>query len=260
MRRATCTCGRRVAAVQAVARGRRHDPEAYRLYLQGRFYVLRITEADFARGVGFYRQALDRGAAFAIAWAGLSRAYHTQAGRGWRPVAEGMEQARSAARTALELDPELPEGYIALGWVLADYDWDWKGAKSELDRALALAPGDGDVHRACASLGRGVAPADRRKRVRRVVSDCRRACMAWGDQRGVCVAGGCLRRARSRVGRIGCVSAAARAARRSALARPHAEDGLCVRCEAPPPQVECRPVAGPHANARRADTLADHSA
>ncbi len=138
--------------VQAAARGRSHDPEAYRLYLQGRFYVLRITEGNVARGVGFYRQALDRDPAFALAWAGLSRAYHSQAGRGWLPVAEGMEQAGAAARTALELEPELPEGHVALGWVLADYDRDWKGAKTELDRARALAPGDGDVHRASASL------------------------------------------------------------------------------------------------------------
>jgi tetratricopeptide (TPR) repeat protein len=63
-----------------------------------------------------------------------------------------MEQARAAAQTALELEPELPEGHIALGWVLADYDWDWKTAKTEMDRARSLAPGDGDVHRASASL------------------------------------------------------------------------------------------------------------
>ena len=146
------TTGDVSAEVQAAERGRSHDAEAYRLYLQGRFYVLRITEADVARGVGFYRQALDRDPTFAIAWAGLARAYHAQAGRGWRPVAEGMEQARAAAQTALELEPELPEGHIALGWVLADYDWDWKSAKTEMDRALSLAPGDGDVHRASASL------------------------------------------------------------------------------------------------------------
>ena len=146
------TTGDVSAEVQAAERGRSHDPEAYRLYLQGRFYVLRITEADVARGVGFYRQALDRDPTFAIAWAGLARAYHAQAGRGWRPVAEGMEQARAAAQTALELEPELPEGHIALGWVLADYDWDWKSAKTEMDRARSLAPGDGDVHRASASL------------------------------------------------------------------------------------------------------------
>ncbi len=141
-----------VAAVQAATRGRPHAGEAYRLYLQGRFYVFRITQADVARGVGFLPQAHDRDTAFAIAWARLSRAYHEQAGRGWQPVAEGMEQARAAARRALELDPELPEGHIALGWVLADYDWDWARAKAELDRALELAPGDGDVQRASASL------------------------------------------------------------------------------------------------------------
>ncbi len=138
--------------VQAATSGRTDDPEAYRLYLQGRFYVLRITEADVARGVGFYRQALERDPAFALAWSGLSRAYHAQAGRGWLAVAEGMEQARDAAQRALALAPNLAEGHIALTWVLADYDWDWRSAQSEVERALALAPGDGDVHRACASL------------------------------------------------------------------------------------------------------------
>ena len=140
------------AEVQVATCGRTDDPEAYRLYLQGRFYVLRITEADVARGIVFYRQALQRDPAFALAWAGLSRAYHAQAGRGWLPVAEGMEQARDAAQRALALAPDLAEGHIALTWVLADYDWDWRSAQTELERALTLAPGDGDVHRACASL------------------------------------------------------------------------------------------------------------
>lgn len=140
------------AEVRAAASGRSNDPEAYRLYLQGRFYVLRITEADVARGVGLYRQALGLDPTFALAWAGLSRAYHAQAGRGWLPVDVGMEQARDAAQRALTLAPDIPEGHIALAWVLADYDWNWKGAQGELARALALAPGDGDVHRANASL------------------------------------------------------------------------------------------------------------
>jgi class 3 adenylate cyclase len=138
--------------VRAATSGRTDDPEAYRLYLQGRFYVLRITEADVARGVGFFRQALERDPAFALAWAGLSRAYHAQAGRGWLPVVEGMEAARDAAQRALALAPDLAEARIAIAWVLADHDWNWQSAESELERALALSPGDGDVHRACASL------------------------------------------------------------------------------------------------------------
>jgi TolB-like protein len=138
--------------VRAATSGRTGDPEAYRLYLQGRFYVLRITEPDVARGVGFFRQALERDPAFALAWAGLSRAYHAQAGRGWLPVIEGMEAARDAAQRALALAPDLAEAHIAIAWVLADHDWNWRSAQSELECALALSPGDGDVHRASASL------------------------------------------------------------------------------------------------------------
>ena len=148
------------AEVRRAASGRGDDPEAYRLYLQGRFYVLRITEADVERGVGFYRRALERDPTFALAWAGLSRAYHAQAGRGWLPVAEGMERARDAAQQALALRPDVAEAHIALAWVLADFDWDWEGAQHELERARALAPGDGDVHRACASLAMQLGRAD----------------------------------------------------------------------------------------------------
>jgi tetratricopeptide (TPR) repeat protein len=148
------------AEVRAAATGRSGNPEAYRLYLQGRFYVLRITEADVARGVALYQQALALDASLALAWAGLSRAYHAQAGRGWLPVGAGMEQARDAAQRALALAPDLVEAHIAYAWVLADYDWNWQGAQSELKRALVLAPDDGDVHRACASLAMQLGRAD----------------------------------------------------------------------------------------------------
>ncbi len=59
----------------------------------------------------------------------------------WSPPLEGLAKGARAARRALELDENLPEGHLALGDVLWIRDWDWKGAEREIRRALELDPG-----------------------------------------------------------------------------------------------------------------------
>ncbi len=139
------------AEVLAAATGRTDSPEAHRLYLQGRFFLERMTETDLARAVDYFKQALALDPDFALGWAGLSRALWTQAGYGWLPVAVGFQQAREAAQRSLAIAPDLAEGHVALGLVLQGHDWNWKGAEAELRRALVLAPGNADVLRAFGS-------------------------------------------------------------------------------------------------------------
>jgi TolB-like protein/class 3 adenylate cyclase len=150
------------AEVQAAAAGRADNPEAYRLYLQGRYFIDRMTQSDIARGVDYFRQALAIDPEFALAWAGLSRAYYTQAGYGWAPVVDGFERARDAAKKALALAPDLAEGHVCLGNVLEGYDWNWKAANAEYQLALALEPNNVNVLRAVAGMTRilgGAEPA-----------------------------------------------------------------------------------------------------
>jgi len=142
------------ADVQAAATGRADNPEAYRLYLQGRYFIERMTQADLARSVDYFRQAIALDPDFALGWAGLSQAYSIQAGYGWAPVTEGYERARDAAKRALSIAPDLPEGHVCLGRVLESYDWNWKAANDEYQRAFQLAPGNADVLRAVAGMTR----------------------------------------------------------------------------------------------------------
>jgi len=53
---------------------------------------------------------------------------------------EFMPKARSAARRALELDPNLPEAHTALAVVVQNYDHDWETAGREFQRAIQLNP------------------------------------------------------------------------------------------------------------------------
>src|SRR6266511_3018844 len=55
------------AEVHAAAKGRGENAEAYRLYLQGRFFEDRLTEEDTAKALQYYRQALELDPQYALA-------------------------------------------------------------------------------------------------------------------------------------------------------------------------------------------------
>jgi TolB-like protein/class 3 adenylate cyclase len=140
------------AEVKAASTGRADNPEAHRLYLQGRFYIERVTQADVARGIEHFEQATALDPEFALGWAGLARAYHLQAAWGWVSFVTGFERAREAAKRALALAPDLAEGHVCLGLVYERGDWDLRAAEIEFQRAFELAPGNVDVLRARAGL------------------------------------------------------------------------------------------------------------
>jgi adenylate cyclase len=118
------------------------NPEAYALYLQGRYFHERRTKADWENSVAAFERALEIEPDYAEAWAGLSMVLSSQAGQGYRELHAGSALSRTAAERALELAPELAEAHVALGTIQSSYDWDWENAEVSFDRALELAPGD----------------------------------------------------------------------------------------------------------------------
>ena len=142
------------ADVRRAAVGRGDNPEAFQLYLQGKFYGERTTQADTDRAIGFFRRALAIDPGFALAWTGLSRIHQVQAGYGFAKIDEGFERAREAAQHALRLAPDLAEGHIELGLVFEGHDWNWESAGASFRRALELAPGDANALREAAGLAR----------------------------------------------------------------------------------------------------------
>jgi serine/threonine-protein kinase len=117
------------------------NPEAYRLYLKGRYHLGKQTEADFRAALRYFDQAIGLDPTFALAYVGLSGAYGALYGT-FLPAAEGMPKAKAAALKALELDPDLPDAHGILAGVQTMYEWDWQGAERSLRRALELRPND----------------------------------------------------------------------------------------------------------------------
>ena len=113
---------------------------AYHLYLKGRYWWNRRTQAAIAEGIKYFEQAIAEDAGYALAYTGLADSYALQVDYRGAPVHEGMERARELARQALELDETLAEAHTSLAWVTFIYDWDWPAAAAQFRRAIELNP------------------------------------------------------------------------------------------------------------------------
>ncbi len=127
------------------------DFRAYNAYLLGNKYLAEHNLEGWSKAIEQYEAALAIDPKMALAWAGLSRAISEQTGF-TSDFEEGYQRARTAALKAIELDPDLPEGYLALAEIQKGHDWDWDAAEQSLRRALALRPGDADIQTLLARL------------------------------------------------------------------------------------------------------------
>jgi DNA-binding SARP family transcriptional activator/Tfp pilus assembly protein PilF/TolB-like protein len=108
-------------------------------FLAGVFEHRKITEESLWVAIQHYRRATERDPTFALAWAIMGNAYMSLPARGIAPEV-GFEQARGLIARALELDPELAEGYATLARLQLFWDRDFAGAEQSLRRAFMLYP------------------------------------------------------------------------------------------------------------------------
>ncbi len=116
--------------------------DAYNALLQGSFYFERSGEAQLRRAISYYDEALQLDPNYALAHARLALTWEQLARQdlGGDEAAAAFAKARSEARAALALDPDLAEAHIALGYVQLSGDFDLTAAEAEFRRAIALAP------------------------------------------------------------------------------------------------------------------------
>lgn len=121
-------------------------PDAYEAYLKGRYHWNQKTPDGVQLAGRYFQQALEIDAGLAAAHAGLADYYSLLGTLGLMPPDEAWPLARASARHALALNPDLPEGHLALASVLQFYNWDWSGAEAEILRALELRPQRGESY------------------------------------------------------------------------------------------------------------------
>jgi TolB-like protein/lipopolysaccharide biosynthesis regulator YciM len=122
------------------------NPEAFQLYLQGRYYWNRRTAEGVKKAVEYMNQALAKDPNYALAYAGLADCYVILGDRQVIPGEEAYAKGMTAAQRALELDPTLAEPHAAIALLREGHDFDWAGAEAELKRAIELNPNYATAH------------------------------------------------------------------------------------------------------------------
>jgi TolB-like protein/Flp pilus assembly protein TadD len=114
------------------------DPEAYRLYLQGRQHWNKRSQAGLERSIELFEESLKHDPRNARAYAGLADAFNMLGYFGYRPLGLVVPKAQDAARRALDLDDQLSAAHAALGYINLMWLWDWREAERRFQRAIQL--------------------------------------------------------------------------------------------------------------------------
>jgi TolB-like protein/Tfp pilus assembly protein PilF len=116
------------------------NPEAYNLYLKGRFYWNERTEGGVKKAIKYFEEALKADPEFARAYTGLADCHLILADYGWMVPAKAGELAKEYATKALGIDPSLAEAHASLGLVWVNHYWDFAEGEKEYARAIELNP------------------------------------------------------------------------------------------------------------------------
>jgi TolB-like protein/Tfp pilus assembly protein PilF len=115
------------------------NPEAYELYLKGRFFWNKRTGDDLRKSIDYLKQAIAKDPGYALAYAALADSYGLLRFYGGASPDESIVPGAAAAKKALELDDSLAEPHASLG-LIATEELEVHRAVKELERAVELNP------------------------------------------------------------------------------------------------------------------------
>jgi serine/threonine-protein kinase len=126
----------------------RYTPKVavYEVYLRGLYETQQWTPESSQRAKALFERAIALDPEFALPHAEFGHLFLMQALSGMIPPREALPIARSHARRAVEIDPQLPEGHAILGSVAALLDYDWASAEQHFARALSGGAASSRVH------------------------------------------------------------------------------------------------------------------
>ena len=133
------------AEKSSIAKAPTADPEAYELYLKGRFFWNKRTGDDLRKSIEYLKQAIAKDPGYALAYAALADSYALLRFYGGASPAESVAPAQAAAKKALELDDSLAEAHASLG-LIATEELEVNRGVTELERAIQLNPNYATAH------------------------------------------------------------------------------------------------------------------
>jgi len=126
----------------AIAKKPTENPEAYEVYLKGRFFWNKRTAADLRRSIEYFNQAIAKDPGYAQAYAALAQSWKLLPAFNGGAPNDCFPQAETAARKALALDDTSSTAHAALASLKGLNGFDYPGAIAEYERTLQLNPND----------------------------------------------------------------------------------------------------------------------
>src|ERR1035438_6766462 len=127
---------------QQVTKQGTQNPEAYELYLRGRYWWNKRSVSDVEKAISYFNQAIAKEPSYALAYSGLADAYLVMTSNGFGIPTEAFPKSNAAARKALDLDPTLAHPHAVLGSNEMNYDCDFAAGEAELKQAFKLDPNE----------------------------------------------------------------------------------------------------------------------
>ncbi len=118
------------------------NPEAYELYLKGKFFWNKRTAADLRKSIEYFNQAIEKDPGYALAYAALAQSWKLLPAFNGGAPQDCFPQAESAAKKALALDDTLSDAHAALASLKGLNGFDYPAAITEYERTLQLNPND----------------------------------------------------------------------------------------------------------------------
>jgi serine/threonine-protein kinase len=128
-------------ADQLIVKPGTSNPEAYELYLKGRYFWGKRTRDGFRKGVEHFERAIAIDGNYALAYAGLADSYSLLGWYRYHASEKVYHAAKAAAERAVQIDPTLAEGHTSLAYAEFLYGWDWARAEAAFERAIRANPG-----------------------------------------------------------------------------------------------------------------------
>jgi len=125
--------------IELITKSYTNSPQAYELYLKGRFNINRRGRMILS-GLKYFEEAINIDPNFAPAYAGYADASCLAAFYSFFPAKEIMPRARESAYKAIAIDPVLCEPYTSLGFYYAYFEWNFNESRKNFCRALELNP------------------------------------------------------------------------------------------------------------------------
>ena len=122
------------------------NPEAYELYLRGRFNYNKWTEDGYNKAIDYYKAAIKIEPDYALAWAGISTSYLSLWIYNYLPSEKCLPQMKEAAEHSLRLDGAIAESHLAMARMKMYSEWDFAAATIEYNKAIELNPNNAEAH------------------------------------------------------------------------------------------------------------------